>query len=50
MWVGQAPNVTISRTLKQHMPLQFLTEFLANAEDAKATEFTAVNLSAGHEA
>jgi hypothetical protein len=44
--MGQAPIVTVTRTLGQYMPLQFLTEFLANAEDAKATEFTvAINLS-----
>jgi len=44
--MGQAPITTVKRTLQQYTNKQFLLEFLANAEDAKATEFTvAVNLT-----
>lgn len=44
--MGQAPITTVKRTLQQYTTNQFLLEFLANAEDAKATAFTvAVNLT-----
>jgi sacsin len=42
--MGQAPITTVRRTLQQCTNQQFLLEFLANAEDAQATEFrVAVN-------
>jgi sacsin len=44
--MGQAPLTTVRRALEQqYTDQQFLLEFLANAEDAKATEFAvALNL------
>ena len=43
--MGQAPLTTVRQTLKQYTSKQFLIEFLANAADAKATEFkVALNL------
>jgi sacsin len=48
--MGQAPIVTVRRSLQQYTHNQFLLEFLANAEDAKATEFkVAINLTSVHE-
>lgn len=42
--MGQAPITTVRNTLKQYTSQQFLIEFLANAADAKATDFkVAVN-------
>lgn len=38
--MGEKPVVTVSRTLTQYTEKQFITEFLANAADANATEFT----------
>ena len=44
--MGQAPIITVRRTIQQYTNKQFLLEFLANAEDAKATTFkVAVNLT-----
>jgi hypothetical protein len=44
--MGQAPIITVKWTLQQYTNKQFLLEFLANAEDAKATTFkVAVNLT-----
>lgn len=43
--MGQSPITTVRHTLQQYTNQQFLLEFLANAEDAKATEFKmAINL------
>ncbi len=38
--MGEKPVVTVRRTLTQYTEKQFITEFLANAADANATEFT----------
>lgn len=38
--MGEKPVVTVRRTLTQYTEKQFVTEFLANAADANATEFT----------
>ena len=44
--MGQSPITTVRHTLEQYTNQQFLPEFLANAEDAKATEFKmALNLT-----
>jgi sacsin len=49
--MGQAPITTVRNTLKQYTIKQFLLEFLANADDAKATEFNvAINLTTVHQA
>ena len=48
--MGQAPITTVRRTLQQYTNKQFLPEFLANAADAKATEFkVAINLTTVNE-
>ncbi|KAM6499265.1 hypothetical protein JOM56_004773 [Amanita muscaria] len=38
--LGGKPITTIRNTLKQYAPEQFFTEFIANASDAKATQFS----------
>lgn len=40
--MGEKPVVTVRKTLKEYTEKQFLTEFLANAADAHATEFTLI--------
>lgn len=48
--MGQAPLTTVRHTLQQYTNQQFMFEFLANAEDAKATKFSvAINHSTTHE-
>ncbi len=43
--LGQAPITTVRHNLQRYTNQQFLLEFFANAEDAKATEFSvALNL------
>ena len=37
--LGEKPITTIRNTLKRYDPKQFFTEFIANATDAKATQF-----------
>lgn len=47
--MGQAPITTVRHNLQRYTSQQFLLEFFANAEDAKATEFSvALNLVTLH--